>query len=162
MAPRPKSPKDDDHDVPPDAHGSSREQAAALLATGASLTAVARRCGVPRRTLYDWRQDAAFGDLVQRAARNITRELVGVAVARLRRILEKGDDAHAVKVCDMLFRLAGWFDEGRYQPPAPIIPGQGSVDQPSPVSPATPEPQPVSEPRSPKESREAYRDLLGG
>ena len=37
-----------------------QQQAVALLAAGDSYTDVARKLDVPRRTLFDWRQDPAF------------------------------------------------------------------------------------------------------
>lgn len=132
-----------------------RQRAAELVALGElSYTGIAKQCGVDRRTLQEWRADAAFQAEVQRLCRIIAGELVPPALARLRRMLAKGDDKHAHRAIELAFRAARWLDGDDYQPP--VLPGT-PIDQPQPAQPATA----AQPPRTPRESRQAYRDLLG-
>jgi hypothetical protein len=120
-----------------------------------SFLAIAKQCGVDRRTLQDWRADPAFQLEVQRQCRAIAGELVPAALARLRRMLKGKDDKHALRAVELVFRAARWGDGDDFAPP--VLPGT-PIDQPQQPAPA---PAPARQPGTPRDSRQAYRDLLG-
>jgi transposase-like protein len=141
-----------------------RERAASIVAqelpgaVAAGVLAAAGEGARDRATVADHRTRAQLGDFrrLRRKLRALVEacdsEIGGQRLADAFRKLQDGE------------RLALGIAPptgDRPAPPPPIIPGQGSVDQPAPVAVASPEPAARTDPRDPKESLRLYREGLG-
>ena len=101
-----------------------QQQAIGLLLGGCSLTDTARRAGVGRGTLYQWRRSEKFvaaleswrGDMEQ-AARSRLLNLSGMGLKAIHRALESGD----AKVALAMFKGLGIFTTSADSNPRDVV-----------------------------------------
>ncbi len=118
---------------PNPALSSVQTQIAAALARGASISAAAREAGVHRTTLYNWIESIpGFAAAVQQArddhadrVRDSLRDLEGLALTRLRTLLENPDTPPSIQLKAALavlqrphFPKDGWHLPERVEPPS--------------------------------------------
>lgn len=88
----------------------SKAKAALLVALDELTRAqIASECGVAERTLYTWLTESEFQAAVEQHHRRIVRELVGPALARLKRNIRHGKPAEANKAIEIALKAAGWL-----------------------------------------------------
>lgn len=96
-----------------------QEQAAVLMASGETLTAVADKLSINRCTLYKWFENVAFQCYYNRQCQDVKTEvkngvlgLCADAVTTLRNLLNNGNETTQLKACMWIMERAGQIDIG--------------------------------------------------
>lgn len=96
-----------------------QEQAAVLMASGETPTAVADKLGINRCTIYKWFDNVAFQCYYNRQCQDLKAEvensvlgLCRSAFATLRELMSTGNESTRLKACIWIMERAGQIDVG--------------------------------------------------